>query len=276
MLSAASVMMNGRGYAGVCMRKQWLMRRPVRSGLATTAAISSSVCRLPFISASTLPLSASSTARAAAAWLCGTSSIARSSIFNSDFSATAKIRARGPMSTGSMRPAARASSAADKLTAVAWMNDGHPEFPERPDVLQQPHEIVALRKRYAHLRQRAARALDAFRRRDDGRLAGDHRPALLVGAGAIEHQAVIRFVACGDRHRDGQRVSDTNRRVERQRLAGVHRTRTGQTRAKHGGDEGGAPHAVRDDAVETRRVRILRVDVRRIDVARHRGEQLDV
>ena len=33
------------------------MRRPVRSGLATTAAISSSVCRLPFISASTSPLS---------------------------------------------------------------------------------------------------------------------------------------------------------------------------------------------------------------------------
>jgi hypothetical protein len=49
------------------------VRRPVADG--TTAAISSSVCRLPFISASTLPARASSTAFSAAAWLCSTLTI---------------------------------------------------------------------------------------------------------------------------------------------------------------------------------------------------------
>ncbi len=63
------------------------------------------------------PLTASSTARAAAAWLCGTPSIAMPSMFRFSFCATASMRARGPTSTGSMTPAARASSAADRLTA---------------------------------------------------------------------------------------------------------------------------------------------------------------
>ena len=59
------------------MMKTWLMRRPVRSPVsrATTAPSSSSVCRLPFISSSALPLRTSSTAFAAAAWLCGASTI---------------------------------------------------------------------------------------------------------------------------------------------------------------------------------------------------------
>jgi hypothetical protein len=117
MLIAASVMMKGRGYAGVCMTKQWLMRRLVRSELATTAPISSSVCRLPFISAPTLPCTASSTARAAAERASGRSSIGTPSSESSAAFATASRRARGPTSTGSMSPAARASSAADRLTA---------------------------------------------------------------------------------------------------------------------------------------------------------------
>ena len=54
------------------MMKQWLMRRAVRMPLscATTAAISSSVCRLPFISASAFPSRTSATALAAESWLC--------------------------------------------------------------------------------------------------------------------------------------------------------------------------------------------------------------
>ena len=53
------------------------MRRAVRRPVSrfTTAAISSSVCRLPFISASALPSRTSSTAFAAEAWLCGASTI---------------------------------------------------------------------------------------------------------------------------------------------------------------------------------------------------------
>ena len=59
------------------MMKTWLMRRPVRSPVsrATTAPSSSSVCRLPFISSSASPSRTSSTAFAAAAWLCGASTM---------------------------------------------------------------------------------------------------------------------------------------------------------------------------------------------------------
>ena len=57
------------------MMKTWLIRRAVRRpvSLATTSLISSSVCRLPFIRSSALPARTSSTALAAAAWLCGAS-----------------------------------------------------------------------------------------------------------------------------------------------------------------------------------------------------------
>ena len=54
--------------------------------------------------------------------------------------------------------------------AVAGMNDGHRELAERPHVLHEPHEVVALRKRDPDLRQRAARPLDARGRRSDRRL----------------------------------------------------------------------------------------------------------
>ena len=67
MLTAASVMISGSLWPGTSMTKQWLMRRAVRMPVsrATTAPISSSVCRLPFISASALPSRTSSTALAA-------------------------------------------------------------------------------------------------------------------------------------------------------------------------------------------------------------------
>ena len=57
MLTAASVMISAFSWPGTSITKQWLTRRAVRSPASrrTTAAISSSVCRLPFISASALP-----------------------------------------------------------------------------------------------------------------------------------------------------------------------------------------------------------------------------
>ena len=75
MFTAASVMMTTRSMAGTSMMKQWLMRRPVRSPVSrlTTAAISSSVCRLPFISISARPSRARRTAVSAEATLCGAS-----------------------------------------------------------------------------------------------------------------------------------------------------------------------------------------------------------
>ena len=82
MLTAASVMMSASAMPGTSMTKQWLMRRAVRSPVSrlTTAPISSSVCRLPFISASALPSRTSSTAAAAEAWLCGASTISKPEI----------------------------------------------------------------------------------------------------------------------------------------------------------------------------------------------------
>ena len=55
------------------MTKQWLMRRSVRRPVSrlTTAPISSSVWRLPFISASALPSRTSVTAVGGRVWLCG-------------------------------------------------------------------------------------------------------------------------------------------------------------------------------------------------------------
>jgi hypothetical protein len=71
MFTAASVMMSGSACPGTSMMKQWLSRRAVRSPVSrlTTSAISSSVWRLPFISASACPLRTSPTALAADSWL---------------------------------------------------------------------------------------------------------------------------------------------------------------------------------------------------------------
>ena len=64
------------------MTKQWLIRRSVRMPVsrATTAPISSSVCRLPFISAAALPSRTRATALAAESWLCADSTIGRSAM----------------------------------------------------------------------------------------------------------------------------------------------------------------------------------------------------
>src|SRR5208282_2518142 len=81
-LTAASVMMRGSGWPGTSMMKQWLIRRSVRIPVApdTTAPISSSVWRLPFMSASAFPARTSSTAFAADAWLCCASTSSASDV----------------------------------------------------------------------------------------------------------------------------------------------------------------------------------------------------
>ncbi len=90
---------------------------------ATTAPISSSVCRLPFISASTSPARASSTAFSAAAWLCSTATIRYGDRSTPSARATARIFASGPTSTGTIRPRRAASMRAAQRIAVARMHD---------------------------------------------------------------------------------------------------------------------------------------------------------
>ena len=96
------------------MMNTWLIRRPVRSPVscATTAPRSSSVCRLPFISSSASPWRTSSTALAAAAWLCGTSTIRVLPEVDAVLPWRSRaIFAAGPTRIGTIRPLAAASIA---------------------------------------------------------------------------------------------------------------------------------------------------------------------
>ena len=113
MFTAASLMISASSWPGTSMTKQWLIRRAVRSPVsrATTAAISSSVCRLPFISASARPARTSSTALAAAAWLCSTSTISNSPMSKPCLPATLWMRALGPTRIGSISSRREASTA---------------------------------------------------------------------------------------------------------------------------------------------------------------------
>ena len=109
MLIAASVMIRASSWPGTSITKQWLTRRAVRNPISrlTTAAISSSVCRLPFISASALPSRTSRTAVVAAASLCGASTISTPAKSISAAAATARMRSRGPTRIGTISPSRR-------------------------------------------------------------------------------------------------------------------------------------------------------------------------
>ena len=123
MLIAASVMKSVSGWPGTSMMKTWLMRRSVRRPVAeaVTAFISSSVCRLPFISSSPLPSRISATAWAAAAWLCGASTIWRPARSMPCSAATSRIFASGPTRTGSISPSAAASIAPrSEVSSQGW------------------------------------------------------------------------------------------------------------------------------------------------------------
>ena len=79
------------------MTKQWLIRRSVRIPVsrATTAAISSSVCRLPFIRAAALCSRTRATAFTAELWLCSASTIGRSAMSIACRAAMSWMRAVG-------------------------------------------------------------------------------------------------------------------------------------------------------------------------------------
>ena len=128
MLIAASVMNSVSGWPGTSMTKTWLIRRSVRRPVAeaVTSLISSSVCRLPFIRSSPLPSRISATACAAAAWLCGASTISRPARSMPCSAATARIFASGPTSTGSISRLGRGLDRAAQRGLVAGMgDDGH-------------------------------------------------------------------------------------------------------------------------------------------------------
>ncbi|CFP71198.1 Uncharacterised protein [Bordetella pertussis] len=105
------------------MMNTWLMRRSVRSPVsrATTSCISSSVCRLPFISRLACPPRTSWTAAAAAAWLCGASTMAAPPRSRPQRSATSRIFCCGPTRMGVSRPSCMACSAApSEVSSQGW------------------------------------------------------------------------------------------------------------------------------------------------------------
>ncbi len=106
MFTAASEMISASAWVGTSNTKQWLMRRAVRSPVSffTTSAISSSVWRLPFISASALPARTSATACAAAAWLWGASTTSYGEMSSLNWLATPAIFAFGPTRIGLIGP----------------------------------------------------------------------------------------------------------------------------------------------------------------------------
>ncbi len=95
------------------MMKQWLIRRAVRRpvSLFTTAAISSSVWRLPFIRASASAFRTSSTALAADSWLNAASTMRNFEMSMPAFDATSRMRAEGPTRIGAISPTRAASTA---------------------------------------------------------------------------------------------------------------------------------------------------------------------
>ena len=101
------------------------MRRPVRSpvSLATTALRSSSVCRLPFIRSSASPLRTSSTALAAAAWLCGASTIRVLPRSMPLFFAISWILAAGPTRIGAINPLCAGLDGAGQCRLLAGVRD---------------------------------------------------------------------------------------------------------------------------------------------------------
>src|SRR5689334_12389640 len=78
---------------------------------ATTAPISSSVCRLPFISASTRPSVTSPTALLAESWLCSAATMSIASMLSFAALATVRMRSTGPTRIGSISPSCAASMA---------------------------------------------------------------------------------------------------------------------------------------------------------------------
>ena len=93
------------------MTKTWLMRRAVRSRRrGTTAPISSSVCRLPFISASTSPARAIATARGRGVAVLRDHHAVGSPDPRLALAPPRGSSPRGPTSTGAIRPRLAASS----------------------------------------------------------------------------------------------------------------------------------------------------------------------
>ena len=76
--------------------------------------------------------------------------------------------------------------------------------------------------------------------------------------------------------RADERIAGTHRPFEGQGLTEIDRARPRQFRGQHGRDEAGAQHAMRDPALERRRLGIGFVEMDGVVIARDLGEGLDI
>ena len=186
------------------MRKTWLIRRAVRRpvSLATTSLISSSVCRLPFISSSALPARTSSTALAAAAWLCGTSTSSSCPMSSPNCCATSRILSAGPTRIGTISLASAASTRAAQRALVAGMRHRARDRRDAAGAIQ--HQPIAVVPLDAGRGQRDRRGRELLGRRDHRGHPVEHGLPVLVDAGAVEQHDPFRrpLLPGGDRHGD--------------------------------------------------------------------------
>ncbi len=106
--------------------------------------------------------------------------------------------------------------------------------------------------------------------------AGNHLPALLVDAPAIEQDDAFFRAFFGGRNGGGDRIANTDRVAESQGLRQINRAWAGQHGAQHRGYQRAAPHAVRHDVMEHIAGGKVLVDMGRIDVTGDHGEQVDI
>jgi hypothetical protein len=191
------------------------MRRLVRSaGLATTALMNSSVCRLPFISISTCPWLASSTARAAAAWL--------GNVLDGECGDIQLLLPRQGQQLGPGRHQYRQDDAGGlgvqyrrQAGGIAGVDDGDLDRPQLARMVEQLLQL-AIAHLHADFRQGGPASHDGFGGCDDVGLAFDHDDVVLIDAGAFERQPVPGLVTCDHGDAGLQRIADAYRMQEPQ------------------------------------------------------------
>ena len=140
------------------MTNTWLIRRPVASPVrgATAACISSSVCRLPFISASTWPSRASLTATSAASWLCSVPINDRPAIGRSCAAATGADPVLRANEHRDDQPGLGCLEGAQQAVTVNGVNHRRPDRLERlgpaSQLAEQDSAVVQLNLGQHHLR----------------------------------------------------------------------------------------------------------------------------
>jgi len=206
-------------------------------------------------------------------WLCSAATMGRPEMSMAPSSAADRMRSSGPTRTGSRidEPGARRLGDRRERIVVHRMGDGRFHRRQVSSLVDDGPEFGAAVMQQ-HFGQHRARPAYLFGWRQNRCRPVDHGLAVLIGAQAIEDDALFFVVLAGCRDADRDRVADADRTSEFQGLADIDSSGAGKVGAEHGGDQGAAPHAVSDDLVKHLVVGVFLVEMGRIDVTGHDGE----